>query len=63
MAELRRITKGELQLNVIALMYNVSLAEVERLYREATAGKKGEKECENDLPTGRTGRNPYDIRR
>lgn len=56
MAELRRVTKGELQLNVIALMYGVSVAEVERIYWEYEKGanhenvKKGKVEF-TEIPT------------
>ena len=49
MAELRRLTKGELQLNVIAIMYGVPYREVEKLYFEIEKGTNHE----NDLPAGR----------
>ena len=44
MAELRRLTKGELQLNVIAIMYGVPYREVEKLYFEIEKGTNHENE-------------------
>lgn len=42
MAELRPITKGELQLNIIAMVYNVPVAKVERIYWQVTEQEGGE---------------------
>lgn len=51
MAELRRITKGELQLNVIALKYGVSVAEVERAYWQTVKEEKKGQERDDVMKT------------
>ena len=51
MANLERLTKDELYLNVIALMFNISVCEAKRICREYLEQRKQEERAEREERT------------